>query len=428
LSTIAYGNYFGRLRSIGIGLLLSIIALAIESSAYALGQLVAGRVLVGASIGILSASIPVWQTECSTTKHRGMFVIMEGIFISAGITLPSWIGFGVLPAFHGSTQWRVILVLPAAFALFAIPWLFFMPESPRWLIFRNRVPEARAVISAIMDKPEDADQVVFEINHIQSQLEMTTGGFKSLLQRGTERPLHRAIIAFVAQSMTQWNGVSAMVSYTGIVFSELGFEGHTGHLLESGFVSTFTLAAFVPLLLVDRIGRRKLFLAAALGAFVSMAVLAGTAGKPALGPVSLTFMFVYAVSYAIGFLGLPFLYASEIAPMRLRVPISAISVTGQWLGQFVVGQITPPGLANLGSNYWIIWAVFNASFIPIIYFFFPETNGKALEEIDELFESSSTFNVVSNARCMRGSVRQDRILQLNAEKGEQVDQIEHAKA
>lgn len=83
------------------------------------------------------------------------------------------------------------------------------------------------------------------------------------------------------------------------------------------------------LILVVRLGRRKLFLAAALMAFVYMAVLTGTAGKPSLGPLSLTFMLVYAVSYAIGCLGLPFLYASETAPIHPQVPISAVSVPGQ---------------------------------------------------------------------------------------------------
>lgn len=398
LSTIAYGNVWGRLRSIGAGLLLSLVALAVEASAYQLAQLIVGRLLVGASVGILSASIPVWQTECSTTKHRGMFVIMEGIFISAGIILPNWISFGTISAWNNSTQWRVTVVLPVILALFALPWLFHVPESPRWLILKGRTSQARQIISAIMDKPLDHQDVTTEVEHIQSQLEITTGNFKSFFSHSPERPLHRAIIAFVAQSMTQWNGVSAMVSYTGIVFGDLGFHGTRGHLLGAGFTTCFTVSAFIPLFLVDRVGRRKLFLVAAIGVFISMAVLAGTASKPELGPVALTFMFLYAVSYAIGFLGLPFLYAAEIAPIRLRVPITAIAVTGQWLGQFVVGQITPHGLTNLGSHYWIIWAVFNASFIPVILFFFPETKGMALEDIDELFESSHTFNIVANAR------------------------------
>jgi sugar porter (SP) family MFS transporter len=410
-----------------VGLVLSVIALAIETSASRLAQFIIGRLLVGGSIGIISASIPIWQTECATTKHRGMFVIMEGIFISAGIALPSWVYLGTIPGLTGSAQWRVTMVLPAAFAIFAMPWVFFMPESPRWLARKGRLDEARNVVAAIMDRPLDDPQVVADLHHIQSQLELTTGGFRSFFKHSPERPLQRAFIALLAQSFTQWNGCSAMIFYTGSVFAELGFSGERGKLLAAGFVTTFTVAAFVPLFLVDRIGRRVLFMIGASGMCVSMAVLAGTGGHSNLAPVALTFMFIYACSYAIGFLGLPFLYASEIAPLRLRVPVSAISVTGQWLGQFVVGQITPPGTANLGSHYWIIFAVFNASFLPIIYFFFPETNGKSLEDIDEMFESSTALGVVRASRLIgkSGGLGAENVM---SDKDHSLSEVEHIKA
>jgi MFS family permease len=87
LSCIFYSDKIGRLRTIACGMILGLVSLAIQSSAYSLAQLIVGRILVGAAVGITSASVPVWQTECSTTKHRGMFVIMEGIFISGGIAM-----------------------------------------------------------------------------------------------------------------------------------------------------------------------------------------------------------------------------------------------------------------------------------------------------------------------------------------------------
>jgi hypothetical protein len=84
----------------------------------------------------------------------------------------------------------------------------------------------------------------------------------------------------------------------------------------------------------------------------------------------------------------------------MRVPITAIAVATQWLCQFIVGQITPPGITNLSNRYYIIFAVLNASFVPIVYFFFPETNGRSLEEIDSIFEQSGTFSVVKTAAQM----------------------------
>lgn len=407
LSSIAYSDKIGRLRTILSGLVLSVVALAIESSAYSLAQFVVGRILVGGAIGILSASIPVWQTECSTTKHRGMFVILEGIFISAGISMSEWMSLGFYYAFSDTAQWRVTLVFPVIFVFLVMPCLFLMPESPRWLLMKGRIDEARVIVAAMMDKDIDSHEVNAEIYHIQHSLENSNSQAKSLFTNGKERYFHRAVLAGTAQAMTQLCGVSALIFYTSIIVSDLGYIGIQGRLISCGFVSTFTMAAFVPLFTVDKIGRRKLFMLSLVGLSISMAVMAGTSGRARLAVVSVVFMFIFAFSYAIGLLGLPFLYASEIAGLRMRVPISAIAVSCQWIGQFIIGQVTPFGTANLHNRYWIIFAVFNACFIPIIYFFFPETNGRSLEEIDDIFGRSGVFTVVSNAKRLPRDIDED---------------------
>jgi hypothetical protein len=327
-----------------------------------------------------------------------MFVIMEGIFISAGITLPNWISFGFFAAWTTSAQWRAILILPVILALFAMTFHASMPESPRWLARKGRLDEARVVVAMMMDRALDSHEVNAEINHIQSQLEVSGDSFRLFFTRSKERYLHRAIIATLAQSMTQWSGCSAWIFYTNIVFADLGFSGWRARLIGAGLLTTFPAAAFIPLIMVDRVGRRVLFMVSAAGMSISMAVFAGTGGRGDLAIVSTVFMFLYASFYALGYLGLPFLYAGEISTIKMRAPITAVAVTGQWLGQFVVGQITPPGTTHLHNRYWIIFAVLNACFVPIIFFFFPETNGRSLEEIDEIFERSDAFSVVRNAR------------------------------
>ncbi|KIV79409.1 hypothetical protein PV11_06971 [Exophiala sideris] len=398
LSCIAFGDRIGRLRSIFTGLVLAVIALALESSAYSLAQFVVSRLLIGGAIGIISASIPIWQTECSTTKHRGMFVIVEGIFISAGIAMSEWIAFGFSEAFDNSAQWRVTIVFPVWLAFFVMPVLFFMPESPRWLARKGRFEEARSIIAAVMDKDIDSHEVNAEMNHIEYTLESTRGDMSLLFKNTKERYLHRAIIAAWAQAMTQLCGCSAMIFYTGTTFADLGYTGKAGSFLSCGFTTTFTVAAFIPLWTVDRFGRRRLFMLSLSGLAIAMAVMAGTSNEPRLAKVTVAFMFIYAFFYPLGFLGLPFLYAGEISGLKMRMPISAIAVSAQWLSQFVVGQVTPAGTANLSNRYWIIYAVLNAAFIPSVYLFFPETNDRSLEEMDRIFDQSTIFNVVRHAR------------------------------
>ncbi|KAJ9639742.1 hypothetical protein H2204_003535 [Knufia peltigerae] len=398
LSCIAFGDRIGRLRSIFLGLALSVVALALESSAYSLGQFIVGRLVIGGAIGIISVSIPIWQTECSTTKHRGMFVIVEGIFISAGIAMSEWISFGFAEAFQNSAQWRVTIVFPVWLAFFVIPVLFLMPESPRWLARKGRTEEARHIIAAVMDKDVDSHEVNAEMNHIEYTLESTQGSLSMLFKNTKERYFHRAIIAAMSQAMTQLCGCSAMIFYTSTTFADLGYTDIPGRFLSCGFTTTFTVFAFIPLFTIDRFGRRRLFMLSLSGLAVAMAVMAGTSNKPELAKVTVAFMFIFAAFYPLGFLGLPFLYAGEISGLRMRTPISAIAVSAQWLSQFVVAQVTPPGSANLKNRYWIIYAVLNAAFIPLIYLFFPETNGRSLEEMDQVFENSSIFSVVRHAK------------------------------
>lgn len=398
LSCIAYSDKLGRLRTIFGGLLLAVVALAVESSAYSLAQFTIGRVLVGCAIGIISASVPVWQTECSSTKHRGAFVMIEGLCISAGITTSEWVSFGLSSAFTTSPQWRVPLVLPVVFALFIMPFLTFMPESPRWLCRKGRLDEARRTLAALTDQDMYSLDVNAEMDRIQMSLESSRGSLKLLLTNGKERYLHRTILACTGQMFQQMCGISALVFYTSSIFSDLGFSASKTRTLSCSLVTAQTACSIIPLFTVDRFGRRKLLMFSAAGLSLCMAVMAGTGGTPSIATASVVFIFLYDFFYPIGFLGLTFLYATEIAPLRMRVPITALANATQWMCQFVVGQITPPGTTNLGNKYWIIFAVLNACFVPIVFLFFPETNGRSLEEIDHIFENSHIFDAVSTAR------------------------------
>ena len=159
-------------------------------------------------------------------------------------------------------------------------------------------------------------------------------------------------------------------------------------------LTTFqTCSATVPLFTTDRFARRKLFMFSAFGMSICMAIIAGTGGTTnnERNIAAVVFIFLCDFFYPIGFLGLTFSYATETASLKVRIPISAIANATQWLSLFVVAQITPPGTANLGNRYWIIWAVLDAAGGTIVYFLFPETNGRSLEDVDYIFEQSQGF-------------------------------------
>lgn len=400
LACIAYSEKIGRLRTIFLGLALSIAALAIEASAYTLAQFILGRVLVGVSIGTISAAVPVWQSECSGAHHRGALVIIEGVSISCGITLSEWFAWA-LSSTSSSANWRVPLVIPALFPLIALPALFFMPESPRWLARHGRLEETRQVLARLGDVGADDPLVNAELGRIQLSLSEIKGSLRNLASNGKERVLNRALLAATAQMFQQMCGISALVFYTGTVFADMGFTGTSDRVLACCLTTFQTLSSLLPIFLVDRLGRRKLFMASLGGMSVCMAVVAGTASSKStsVNGVAIAFFFLYDFFYPLGLLGQTFLYATEVAPLKLRVPITAIANATQWLCQFIVAQVTPSGVTNLGSKYYIVFAVINFCGVLVVYFFFPETAGRSLEDLDHIFEQSTNpFMVVPVAR------------------------------
>ena len=144
-----------------------------------------------------------------------------------------------------------------------------------------------------------------------------------------------------------------------------------------------------------------MFIISAAGMCVCMVIVAATGGSsaPAIGRVTCAFIFLYDFFYPLGFLEATFLFATEVAPLKVRIPITAIANATQWLFQFIVAQVTPLRTEKLGTHYYAIYAVINACIVPTVYLFFPETNGRSLEQMDYIFENSkSVFDPVKLAK------------------------------
>lgn len=170
---------------------------------------------------------------------------------------------------------------------------------------------------------------------------------------------------------------------------------------------------------IERLGRRVLLLLSSSGCCICMALIAGLSSQPENklamhGAIFFTFLFHF--SHALGFGGIPFLYATEIAPLNMRTAINSISVGIFWAFNVLIAEITPIAFTALGWRYFVIFAGLTAFMIPFIYYFMPETAGRSLEEVDQIFtKSKSMLDAVSLAR--RLPRRQPVDLQGQAEVG-----------
>lgn len=173
--------------------------------------------------------------------------------------------------------------------------------------------------------------------------------------------------------------------------------------LMSGYLNTwFFVASFIPYFLIDRIGRKPLLISMIGLSAVVMAVQAAmiyqvqfnTSIAKAAGKGAAAMLFVYLGAFAVGFQSTVWVYPSEILPLRLRQRGSSVSTASNWIFNYMVVQITPPAIQNIGWRTYIIFAVFNACWVPCIYFLFPETKGLQLEDVDRLFSKTDDLTTL----------------------------------
>jgi MFS family permease len=196
---------------------------------------------------------------------------------------------------------------------------------------------------------------------------------------------------------------NVLTEYGNQIFeNELHYPPEQAGILAAASQICLALGSIVCSFSVDRFGRRKLMMLSASLMTICFACLAGLTSDPdnkASLKAAVFFIFFFYFVYTLGFLGIPFLYASEVAPVHLRAGVCGISTAASWLFNFLVVEVTPVAFNNIGGKYFIVFACINLVCVPIVYLFYPETAGRSLEEIDQVFVASkSVFDPVKIAR------------------------------
>ncbi|KAM0160345.1 hypothetical protein ACHAPG_003005 [Botrytis cinerea] len=406
LSCIFLGDLLGRRRTIFLAAFLTLIGQVLQVSAYNLIQFVIGRLVLGLGIGEISVMIPVWLAECSPAAHRGRDVVTAGIFLCFGYSVCNWVDFAFYHLPSTNLQWRLPLaVISLPLSLVMMFMVFFLPESPRWLVRVGRTEEAAKNLSVIKDLSVEDDRIRFEIAQIESSLEFSTENSASLMQLFSkddkERLLYRFCLCIFLQFVQQMCGGNLISVYASTIFQQnLNLEVSLAKILAACALTWKCLCCFVAFIAIDRWGRRAVFMISGAGMSMCMLSLAVSTSFPSSNKsasiASAFFIFLFNFFYPIGFLGANFLYCSEIAPVRLRVAMSSISTANHWLWNFVVVMVTPVALDTIGYRYYVMYTIISA-LIPIsVYFFYPETMNQNLETLNNLFrDAPSTFKVVS---------------------------------
>ncbi|CAI5047419.1 BTE_HP_G0176260.mRNA.1.CDS.1 [Saccharomyces cerevisiae] len=388
------GERIGRKPLILMGSVITIIGAVISTCAFrgywALGQFIIGRVVTGVGTGLNTSTIPVWQSEMSKAENRGLLVNLEGSTIAFGTMIAYWIDFGFSYT-NSSVQWRFPVSMQIVFALFLLAFMIKLPESPRWLISQSRTEEARYLVGTLDDADPNDEEVITEVAMLHDAVNRTKHekhSLSSLFSRGRSQNLQRALIAASTQFFQQFTGCNAAIYYSTVLFNKtIKLDYRLSMIIGGVFATIYALSTIGSFFLIEMLGRRKLFLLGATGQAVSFTITFACLVKEnkenARGAAVGLFLFI--TFFGLSLLSLPWIYPPEIASMKVRASTNAFSTCTNWLCNFAVVMFTPIFIGQSGWGCYLFFAVMNYLYIPVIFFFYPETAGRSLEEIDIIF-------------------------------------------
>ncbi len=372
-------DLFGRRTLLIFTALIFAAGAVLCAAAPSAAILFAGRIIVGLGIGLSSGTVPVYISEVAPADARGWTVSLFQLAITVGILLAYLVDY----AFADMRGWRWMFglsVIPAA--IFGLG-MFFLPETPRWLVRRGRAEKARAILSRI----RDTSDVGAEIQEIQSSLAQAVehGNWRDLLSPALRPALIVGIGLAILQQVT---GINTVIYYAPKIIQSAGISSASGAILTTAGIGTVNvLMTLVSMWLIDRIGRRPLLLTGIAGMTVSLSVLgwAFRSASPSglLSWVAVISIMVYVASFAISLGPIFWLLIAEIYPLKVRSSAEGLAATFNWGSNLLVSLTFLTLLQQIGATrtFWL-YGLFAIGAWLFSYYLVPETKGHTLEQIE----------------------------------------------
>ncbi|EME85865.1 uncharacterized protein MYCFIDRAFT_81836 [Pseudocercospora fijiensis CIRAD86] len=394
--TLAYwSDKFGRRGGLAISALLILLSGAILAGSVHIGMFLAFRFFAGAGTFMILAAVPIWMPEVCPPYLRGALVQLHAVVLVLGYMAASYLGYGL---FHwkagGNMVWRIPFIVQCFWPLCLLLGLYWCPESPRWLILQGRLDEARQILLRLHDDPSDPTHnfAQTEFLQIKRQLEVDKSlptSWLHILQKPSHRT--RALVTIGTTGFIQCSGILVINNYGPLLYKQLGFDTATQLLYGAAWLTLALGLDLVACFLNDHYPRNKFM---AIGVFGCMVVLATEAGIVAtyLGGTNkaalragVAVLFTIELPYDFFLNGMQFIYISEVWPMHLRAKGMSLGVAMISLMNIVWLQSAPTALANIGWYYYLAFIIPGTIGSVIMWFYFPDTLGKPLEETAALF-------------------------------------------
>ena len=365
------GDQFGSRQVLKfIGLLYFAAALGC-ALAWNLPSFLVFRFLIGVAIGGSSVLAPVYIAEAAPAERRGALVGLFQINIVIGILVAYVSNFIVAQLVAGPGVWRCKLAIAAVPALVFLLLLFFIPQSPRWLIHRGRLADAAASLRRLGSA--DPATVIAAIQAADSSSVASSQGL-------SWRRHNRLILLAIGMGMfNQLSGINAILYYLGDIFGAAGFSSLSSNLQSIVIGATNLLATIIAMTLIDRTGRKRLLLIGSVGMALAQggvaAIMALNSGRALLLPLLVVFIASFAISQG----AVIWVYLSEIFPTAVRARGQSLGSATHWIMNALISALFPAIAALSTSIPFVFFSLMMVLQFILVLWFLPETKGVALE-------------------------------------------------
>ena len=373
------GDQYGRKKVLMFAALIFLSSAIGSASAHSLLYFLVARVLGGVAVGVASILSPMYITELAPARYRGSLVSLNQLAIVIGILVAFFSNYLLVDS--GPNNWRWMLLVMAAPAVLLFFSLFLVPESPRWLVARQRNDEALSVLIKTSGK-EVANAELAEIEKTLKIHEESV--FRDLFAPKVRRLLFMGIILAVFSQIT---GINTIMYYAPKIFANVGNSNGSSLLQTLAIGCTNVIFTIVAMTLIDRFGRKWMLI---LGSGGMMSMLLGLSAlffmHQTSGIMVLVFIMGYIACFSASLGAAVWVVIAELFPNRLRSKGMSVAIVSLWIACTIVSITFPIMLERLsGGITFLIFAVICLANMLYVWRYVPETKGKTLEELEHQF-------------------------------------------
>lgn len=392
-------DFLGRRWGLIVACFIFSIGVSCQVAATSLPLFVVGRVVAGLGVGIVSCIVPMYQSECAPKWIRGAIVSAYQWFITIGLLIAAVIN-NATKDMQSYACYQIPIGVQLIWALILSIGMFFLPESPRYLVMKNHIDRAFKSQAKLNSTTTDDENVTNEVNrmvtNMRSMSKHSSSSYIDCFKMGPQKNLIRTLVGIFLQAWQQLTGINFIFYYGTSFFHHSGIEQP---FLITIVTNIINVVMTIPgMLLIDKVGRRKILLIGAIGMLLCEYIIAiigtivGQSNESAQKTL-IAFVCIYIAFFASTWGPSAWVITGELYPLVIRAKCMSLSSASNWLWNFALGYATPymvdADKGNMGSKVFFVWGSACVGCLMFAFFCIWETKGLSLEQVDYLICNSS---------------------------------------